>query len=88
MRGCADRRGSAWLWAACRTHTTCGPRLRGLAFSSPTVLGVVFLFKSTLSVLLLQLKARGGIEMRCSRPGAQLSHLSKASLVCDNDCSS
>jgi len=57
MQGCAER--SAWLWAACRTPAPAARDCEA-AFNSPTGLGVVFLFKSNVSVLLLQAESAGG----------------------------
>lgn len=50
----------AWLWATCRTHSTCNLRVRGLAYNSSPVLDMVFLFKSTLNVLLLYVMSQRG----------------------------
>lgn len=57
---CRQAERSAWLWATCRTDSTCNLRLRGLAYDSSTILNVVFLFKSTLNVLLLYVMSQRG----------------------------
>lgn len=92
---CRQAERSAWLWATCRTDSTCNLRLRGLAYDSSTILNVVFLFKKHFECPAARRNESAGDvcfeqshETGRFRPGVELSCFSKPSLAHDGDCSS